>query len=175
MHSVIANKSTDSIRTMLPSTARNITWSHRHKAYHFACWRGCRHKDASHTFGRPRSPLLRGRRKFVVPSKRGYRSEMGMTYVNLRNQGQARARGGLSQNSEENRRKGPRFKCPRTALRVPGCAAVQPGRQPELDAAVRSGADWTRLMTPAAQGGYRWRRSSTTRLKHAIRPSVKRL
>ncbi|MGA7865456.1 MAG: hypothetical protein WCA23_15960, partial [Stellaceae bacterium] len=25
MHSVIANKSTDSIRTMLPSTARNIT------------------------------------------------------------------------------------------------------------------------------------------------------
>jgi len=43
------------------------------------------------------------------------------------------------------------FNFPRTtALRVPGCAAVQAGRQLELDATVRSGADWTRLMTPAA-------------------------
>jgi hypothetical protein len=42
------------------------------------------------------------------------------------------------------------FNFPRTALRVPGCAAVQPGRQLELDAVVRSGADWTGLMTPAA-------------------------
>src|SRR5580704_12399764 len=33
-----------------------------------------------------RSPLSRGRRKFVVPSERGYRSEMGTTYANLRNQ-----------------------------------------------------------------------------------------
>ena len=32
------------------------------------------------------SPLSRGRRKFVVPSERGYRSEMGTTYANLRNQ-----------------------------------------------------------------------------------------
>src|SRR5271170_6427174 len=36
--------------------------------------------------------------------------------------------------------------------------AVRAGRQPELDAAVRSGADWTGLMTPAAQGGFGWRR-----------------
>src|SRR5580692_10410124 len=32
------------------------------------------------------SPLSRGRRKFAVPSERGYRSEMGTTYANLRNQ-----------------------------------------------------------------------------------------
>src|SRR6516162_7319894 len=40
------------------------------------------------------SPLSRGRRKFAVPSERGYRSEMGTTYANLRNQVLAFARAG---------------------------------------------------------------------------------
>ena len=81
---------------MLPSTARNITCDTDIKG---AITLAGEDIDArtllTHAaIDRPlfmpgagsRSPLSRGRRKFVVPSERGYRSEMGTTYANLRNQ-----------------------------------------------------------------------------------------
>src|SRR6516165_6010271 len=96
MHSVIANKSTDSIRTMLPSTARNITCDTDIKGAITLAGEdiAARTLLTQAAIDRPlfmpgagsRSPLSRGRRKFVVPSERGYRSEMGTTYANLRNQ-----------------------------------------------------------------------------------------
>src|SRR5580704_13226027 len=91
MHSVIANKSTDSVRTMLPSTARNITCDTDIKG---AITLAGEDVDArtllSHAaIDRPLfmpepapgpnrgagsgSPLSRGRRKFAVPSERGAR------------------------------------------------------------------------------------------------------
>ena len=68
MHSVIANKSTDSIRTMLPSTARNITCD----------------TDIKGAITFAGEDVDARTLPTVVPSERGYRSEMGATYANLR-------------------------------------------------------------------------------------------
>src|ERR1700726_1184850 len=144
MHSVIPNKSADGIRTMLPSTASNITchtdikrtialagedvdartllthsaapWSSQGQALG-PRFRGCQEILRTDKFVAPAKagaqgqateiagfPLSRERREpgaslgcieldyprfrgddenFVVPSERGYRSEMGTTYANF--------------------------------------------------------------------------------------------
>src|SRR6476646_7056130 len=95
MHSIIANKCTDSIRTMLPSTARNITCDTDIKG---AITLAGEDVDArtllTHSAapwssqGQALGPRFRGDdENLSSPSERGYRSEMGTTYANLRNQG----------------------------------------------------------------------------------------